>query len=241
MRWFLFLMVLLSTLTHALASDYGREKRWADEVAPGVLDGDVLWLEQSSGHKYLALYLPAAASRGAVIVVHGMGVHPDWGINAALRSKLAEQGYSTLSIQMPVLAAEAKSSEYAVTFSEAGERIAKAAAWLQTKGYAKVAIVSHSLGGRMTRTYFLANASGPIQAWAALSIGYDDFQGINVPVLDVYADRDNDPVLNMVAARKASQKHRASAQHMLTGTNHFYVDKESEAVRLVREWLDKTL
>lgn len=241
MRRFLLLIALLSSFTHALAADYGREKRWADEVVPGILDGDVVWLEQSSGHKYLGLYLPVSAPRGAVIVVHGMGVHPDWGVNAALRSKLAEQGYATLSIQMPVQAADARPGDYVETFPEAAERIAKAASWLQSKGHTKIAIVSHSLGGRMTRAYFLANAGSPVRAWAALSMGFDDFKGVNVPVLDVYADKDHDPVMNMVAARKTSQKHRASAQHRLTGTNHFYVDKESEAVKLVREWLDKTL
>jgi DNA-binding CsgD family transcriptional regulator len=39
-----------------------------------------------------------------VIVVHGLGVHPDRGLINPLRSQLAEQGYATLPVQMPVLA-----------------------------------------------------------------------------------------------------------------------------------------
>lgn len=147
MRFFVFILALFSLSASALSADYGREKRWADEVLPAILDGDVIWLEQASGHKFLGLFLNPAQARGAVIVVHGMGVHPDWGINGPMRAKLAEQGYATLSIQLPVQAAEARPGDYVETFPEAAERIAKATAWLQGKGFSKVAIVSHSWGG----------------------------------------------------------------------------------------------
>ena len=60
------------------AADYAREKRWADEITPALVVGDALYLQQASGHKFLALHTPAKNSRAAVIVVHGLGIHPDF-------------------------------------------------------------------------------------------------------------------------------------------------------------------
>jgi pimeloyl-ACP methyl ester carboxylesterase len=241
MRLFILILTLLLCAQSALAADRGREQRWADEILPAVLDGDPVWLQQADGHKFLGLYTVAAKPRGAVILVHGMGVHPDWGVIGPLRTRLVEPGYSTLSLQMPIYGTDAVPGDYVASFPEAAERIARAVAWLQAKGYAKIAIVSHSLGGRMVRSYFMANKDSPVKAWAALSMGFDDFKDISVPVLDVYAEQDHLPVLNIVAAHKRSLANPASEQHMLPGTGHFYDGKETEVIGLVRAWLDKTL
>jgi pimeloyl-ACP methyl ester carboxylesterase len=241
MRLFILLLTLLVTGPFAQAVDLVREQRWADEILPAILDGEPVWLEQASGHKFLGLFIEAAKARGAVILVHGMGVHPDWGINNVLRTRLAEQGYSTLSIQMPVQAADAVPGDYVATFPEASERIGNAAEWLKARGYTKMALISHSLGGRMARTYFVANQATPVKVWAALSMGFDDFKGVSVPVLDIYAEQDHPPVLNMVAAHQRTLLHPASVQRMLPATGHFYEGKETEVTNLVKDWLDKTL
>ncbi len=104
----LYLVLALLFSLNTLAADYAREKRWADEILPAVLVGDPVWLDGPKGHRFLALYTPAAKARAAVVVVHGLGVHPDWGLISVLRQQLPEHGYSTLSVQMPVLAAEAR-------------------------------------------------------------------------------------------------------------------------------------
>jgi len=241
MRWFILLLTLLAAGQLAQAADLAREQRWADEILPAVLEGDPVWLEQANGHKFPGLFIAAAKARGAVVLVHGMGVHPDWGINGVMRTRLAEKGYTTLSIQMPVQDASAVPGDYVETFPEASERIGKAVSWLKDKGYDKIAIVSHSLGGRMARAYFLADKTTPVKCWAALSMGFDDFEGVSVPVLDVYAEQDHVPVLNIVAAHERSLVHPASAQRTLPGTGHFYEGKEVEVTNLVQEWLDKTL
>jgi pimeloyl-ACP methyl ester carboxylesterase len=241
MRLSILFLILLTSGPMAQAADYGREQRWADEILPAVLDGNPVWLEQAGGHKFLGLFLEAAKARGAAILVHGMGVHPDWGINNVLRTRLAEQGYSTLSIQMPVQDTSATPGDYVATFPEASERIGKAVSWLKGKGHDKIALISHSLGGRMVRTYFVSNKATPVKGWAALSMGFDDFKGVTVPVLDIYAEQDHPPVLNMVNAHKWTLVHPASVQRRLPSTGHFYDGKEVEVTNLVREWLDKTL
>lgn len=118
----------------AMGVDYEREKRWADEIVPGIIIGDPVYLQTGNGRKFLNLYTEAAKASAAVIVVHGRGIHPDWGLIGVLRTRLVDQGYTTLSVQMPVLAAEAAGNAYLPDFPEAGERLAAAVKFLQEKG-----------------------------------------------------------------------------------------------------------
>src|SRR5215510_2779506 len=134
-------------------ADYLREKRLADEIAPGIVVGDSVWLELKLGRKFLAIYTPNPKAASGVVLAHGLGLHPDWGLIGVLRSQLSEQGYATLSIQMPVLAAGVKADRYAPLFPEAAERLAVAVAWLRGQGLKKVAVVSHSMGARMTNHF----------------------------------------------------------------------------------------
>ncbi len=94
---------LFASAVQAQQPDYEREKRWSDQIVPAVLVGDVVWIKQKSGHEFLAIYTQAEKPRGAVIIGHGRGWNPDFELYGALRVKLAEQGYTTLAIQLPVL------------------------------------------------------------------------------------------------------------------------------------------
>jgi len=98
--WLVSLLLVVSASAFA-AADYAREKRWAEEVAPGIVVGDPVHLQQKNQHKFLAIYTEAANAKMGVVVAHGSGIHPDWGMIGTLRQRLADQGYTTLSIQMP--------------------------------------------------------------------------------------------------------------------------------------------
>ena len=76
----------------AWAQDYVGEKRWAEEVLPGLVIGEPVWLELGNGHKFLNLYSEAKDAKVAVLLVHGIGVHPDHGVIGILRGKLYEMG-----------------------------------------------------------------------------------------------------------------------------------------------------
>ncbi len=124
------ILFLVSTLAFG-GADYAREKKWADEITPGIVVGNPIYLELKQGHKFLAILTKAKDAKMGVIVVHGMGIHPDWGLIGTLRTELADQGYTTLSIQMPVLAADAKADQYRATFPEA--RSASASRWISSR------------------------------------------------------------------------------------------------------------
>ena len=238
--------LLLASTSVPGAPDYQREKRWADEITPAIVVGDPVYLLQQNGHKFLAIYTEAAKAKMGVIVVHGIGVHPDWGMIGTLRQSLADHGYSTLSVQMPVLAAAARTAAYDAILPDAVDRLELAFAFLRGKGYRRIAIVSHSAGSRMAYAYMKRNAA-EIAAWAALGVPAApggpgttlSYGGFDTPVLDLYGSNDLPQVVENAALRRASLQRKAnSRQIVIAGSDHFYAGHEAEMVNAVTEFLD---
>lgn len=242
MRAWLAVLLAVASFSCFAQADYAREQRWADEIIPAILVGDPVQLTSPGGRKFLGIYAPNSKVQAGIIVVHGLGVHPDWGLINPLRSQLSEQGYATLSIQMPVLATEARGDQYPPTFAEAAERIAVAVNYLRGKGHQKVAIVSHSLGARMANV-FLNQADAPaINAWVAIGISgeYTQPEMLKAPVLDLYGEKDLPAVLDNAAKRAAAiRKIRGSVQVSVAGADHFFNGMDNELVRNVKLFLDR--
>lgn len=235
--------ILLScAATLAFAQDYAREKRWADEVVPGVVVGDVEWIEAASGRKFLALYTPVKDAKAAMVIVHGLGVHPDHGLIGTLRSKLADLGYTTLSIQMPVLAADVKYDDYAKVFPDALDRIGRAGAWLRERQpKAKLVLVSHSVGSWMANAYLEKADASPYRAWVCLGRS-GPFTGgaraLGQPTLDAYGDADFPAVLAASEARRDELSAAyGSKQLVVVGADHFFARKEDALAIGIDNWL----
>jgi dienelactone hydrolase len=245
--------LLFASAAHAQAqtSDYAREKRWADEIVPALMVGDAVWLQGARSHKFLALYTEARpvkpspgakAPRPGVVLVHGMGVHPEFGAVGGLRARLADAGYTTLSVQMPILASDAPAEGYPALFGEGAERLAAAAAFLQNKGHPRIALVSHSMGSRMVNHYLAANPKAPLAGWVSLAISSGEFdpKGLGgFPVYDIYAEKDF-PVVLQHASQRARLLARipGSQQAMVNGSDHYFSGKDRELATLVGLMLD---
>lgn len=245
MRLFLALLLALASLpsyAQDAKADYAREQRWADEITPAILVGDPVQLALPEGRKFLGIYAPNSKAQAGVVVVHGLGVHPDWGLINPLRSQLSEQGYATLSVQMPVLAAELRGDRYPPLFPEAAARIAVAVKFLQDKGHKKIAVVSHSFGSRMTNVLLNQPDAPAIAAWVSIGIvgEYTKPETFKAPVLDLYGEKDFPEVLELAAQRAAVvQKIRSSAQIRVAGADHFFTGMDKELVRNVKQFLDR--
>ena len=229
--------------------DYEREKRWAQQILPSVLIGDPVWQEQSNGHKFLGLYTRAENPRGSVIIGHGRGWSPDWQLYGALRMHLAELGYSTLSIQLPVLGSGAKVGDYIPTYPDANERYELSAKWLYGKGYRDVALVGHSLGATMANQYLISSEyikkdEPLIKTWVFISIinGLEEMFRIKVPVLDLFGSEDW--VITRVGAyerRKQIIKVPGSNQIEIKDAPHFFEGKERILSEVIAKFLDDVL
>ena len=139
------LFVFLFLSFGALAQDYDKEKRWADDILPTLMVGKAEWLTQKNGHRFLGLYTEAKNPKGAVIIAHGRGWSPDFELYGTLRTRLADEGYTTLSIQLPVLPSTAILGLYVPLYPDARERFQLAVNYLKAKGHKNIGIVSHSL------------------------------------------------------------------------------------------------
>ena len=98
-------IILMLSSTLAPAQDLAREQRMADEIVDSILDGEPVRLN-TAGTKFLAIYTESQTEvpKGTVVLMHGRGFHSDWPeMVGPLRVGLAEAGWHTLSIQMPVL------------------------------------------------------------------------------------------------------------------------------------------
>jgi len=222
----------------ALAPDYPREQRWANEVIPDLIVGEPLYFTQRNQHKFLGIFAETDNRAMAVIVVHGMGLHPDWGMISTIRQQLFDVGYSTLSIQMPILAADASYKQYPALFPEAVERLQISVQHLKKRGYKKITLISHSNGSRMSRIFMTDNPV-EVTAWIALSLTQTDtYSGIHAPVFDLYGSEDLPHVLSAVNQRKASFHNKHSQQYAIRGADHFFNGKEDEMVKRIKSYLN---
>jgi pimeloyl-ACP methyl ester carboxylesterase len=225
----------------AAAQDYAREKRWEAEVTGNLVVGDAVQLRLESGHAFLALYTPVKNAKTGIVLVHGIGVHPDHGVIGILRGALADRGYATLSIQMPVQASDAGPEAYTpAVFEEAGARIAVAVGWLQARGPARVVLLSHSMGSRMSLAYLNTTPHAPLAAWVCLGLPAElaGLGGVRAPILDVYGEADLPSVRAGASSRaRAIASIAGSRQVVIAGADHFYTGHEAQLAEAIVAFL----
>ncbi len=252
----LLLLAFPSVLPAASTSNLERENNWAEQIGDFLVAGEAIRLE-ASGVKFLALYTkPGEAHQGAtrgVILLHGRGVHPAWGFIDTLRVDLAEAGWHTLSLQLPILDQDVKFAEYGKTFPEAFQRIDAGIRYLQQKGVEQIVLVGHSSGAMTAAAYVAENPSPALKGVAV--IGYTAepagnrymqpalmLEKIRIPVLDIFGSEDVPPVLDSAAARAAAAKKARNstyAQVRVKGANHFFTDRYDSLRKRLGEWLAK--
>lgn len=248
----LLIALLIITPGMVTASDVAKEQRWADQIVDALLDGEAEWLK-AGDQEFLAIYTEPSEGeiKRAAIVLHGIGVHPDWPqVVSPLRVGLAERGWATLSLQMPVLPNEAEIPEYKPLFKEVAPRIGAGLGFLRNQGIERVVIVAHSLGAPMA-IYYLTQNEGPITAFVGVGMnsGSGDehldsavaLQDISLPVLDLYGSDDLETVKKYAykraeAASKAGNE--AYEQIEVQGANHFFDGSEEELIEVVSTWLE---
>ncbi len=247
--WVLFVLCNL-----ALASDLARERRIAEQIEDAILVGEPVQLKAGE-LDFLAIHAPANTdtTRGAVILLHGMGANPDWtDVIQPLRSELPEHGWETLSLQLPVASADAPSKAYLALISEAGPRIGAAVDFLKQEGSSNMVLIGHSLGARMGAEYLAQGTPPEIRAFVAVGLSarmeqtesgsLGALQGIRIPILDIYGSRDLDSVLQSAPARAAAARKARNPDYRQTeiaGANHFFQGLEDTLVTRVYAWISQ--
>ena len=167
---------LLPALPLAVAGgpDIEREQRLADQTVDAILDGEPVFLTTSGNTRFLAIEMPAVDEppRGAAIILHGRGTHPDWSqVAAPLRTALPEHGWSTLSLQMPVLAKDAKYYDYLPLFPAAVPRIEAGIRHLREQGAQRIVLIAHSCSVHMSMSWIETMGDSGIDAYIGIGMG----------------------------------------------------------------------
>ena len=202
---------------------------------------------------FLGLYTEADEDPGrGPVIVHGIGVHPNWPqVVYPLRTGLPQRGWSTLSIQMPVLPNEASDTDYGPLMDEVAPRLDAAIAYLNEQGVKQVAIVAHSLGATMANDYL---ASHPRAAAAFVAIGLSSgaehagrdnaklIGDIQVPTLDLFGQNDLDAVISGAKDRAdAASANTGYSQVQAADADHFFDGQEAALVEIVADWLEQAV
>lgn len=244
-------LLLLAVSAGAGEPDYAREERLAEQIVDMIFDGEPLWLE-ADGRRFLGIYLPAGEIGTAVVILHGRGFHPDWtdAVNP-LRVGLAEQGYATLSLQMPVLGKDAKYYDYIPIFHHAHGRIESGIAYLRERGYRRIVLLAHSCGVHMAMDWMREHGDDRIDAFVGLGMGATDYrqpmprpfplETLRVPVFDLYGAAEFPAVIRMAPERLRlieAAGNPASRQAVLPGADHYFAGQGDALVAAVSAWLE---
>ena len=230
--------------------DYGREARIAEQIEPGIFDGEPVWLEANE-RAFLGIYTEADDATGAVILLHGRDVNPEeQELIGPLRVGLTENGWSTLALQMPVLEKGKQYYDYLPVLPFAHERIESAIQFLRDKAYRTVVLGAHSCGAHMANHWLNANGDQQIDGYIAMGLGATDrgqalktpfpIASMTVPVLDIYGENEFERPLSLVADRQemlAQNGHPLSTQIKVPGANHYFTDSGEVMVDLLAGWL----
>ena len=248
------LLASMALIPSVFASDLEREKRMANEISEAILDGEPVWLNAGSitflGIATMALEQPAM---GNVIILHGRGYHPDWvEVVNPLRVGLAEQGWNTLSLQMPVLEKSAKYYDYVPIFEEALPRINAGIQYIREQNDLPIVLIAHSCGAHMAMEWVRKVGDETIDAYVGIGMGATDYgqpmlepfplDGMKVPVLDVYGAEEFPAVIRMAPERLAMMRKAGSPhseQIVVSDSDHYFHDRGAPLLEVVSTWLNR--
>ncbi len=254
--WKALILISILLVSHAaLASDQIREQRFAAEVENQLLIGKGVTLKAGEMEFYaIHTEVMSPLSKGAVILLHDREAHPNWpDVIRPLRTGLAERGWETLSLQMPLAGVDSDWRMYEQVIPEGGPRIAAAVEFLKQRKIKNIVLLGHSLGGRMA-VHYLADAKPPKEVRALVLIGMalepegspiltgEALAKVELPVFDLYGSRDLDSVLHSAKRRAAAgrmAKNTAYRQVRMTGADHFFHRLERALVSRVYSWIGK--
>ena len=245
-------IVLSSASSLTFATDKEKEKRWAEQISDSLVDGEAIKLSDGKTD-FLAIDTRAETQEEpnnvGIIILHGIGIHPDWEtVIQPLRVQLAEQGWNTLSLQMPVLGNDAKARDYQPLMKEVPARIDAGIRQMAKEGAKKVIIVAHSLGAQMANYYLAhkkvykeAQTDTPIIAYISIGMGAGNtkyLKKINLPILDLYGTKDLPTVKDSAPMRATASSHNKNyKQKVVKGANHFFEGKDEKLVEVVKDAL----
>ena len=236
--------------------DFEREARLVAPIEDSLMDGDVEYLPISNDREALSIYMEPDTEnpKGGVILLHSRGFHANWDtVVKPLRVGLAEKGWHTLSVQMPVLDKKAKYYDYVPIFPYAHERIDAAISFYKKLGIDNIVLIGHGCGAHMSMSYIDKYGDEAFSAYVGIGMGATDYKQKIVkpfpldkmltPVLDVFGENDFPGVIRSSKIRQDQMDVSAnnkSTQMIIESADHYYTeDGNNESLtEAIDTWLN---
>ena len=235
--------------------DREREMQVSEKLEQELDDGEIMRLD-AKGEKFLAILNKQIndQAKGAVIIVHGMGAHADWPQTISpIRKAMPEHSWTTLSIQLPIIAAENQVEDYGKTLDRAADRIEAAISALHELKFRNIVAIGHSFGAASMLHYF-EQADGR-RIVALVAIGLQDYAFVkppidilglieksSVPILDIYGSRDYKKATDQAADRRLAAKKGGNKDYVqmeIEGADHYFTKLEDVMIKRIRGWMLK--
>ncbi len=206
----------------------------------------------NQGHAFAAIWDEARSVEpiGCAILLPEAGARADSTVLNGLRAVLPAHGWHTLSLQLPVLEAEAEEGEYFSLLPNASQRMEVAIAYLKKRGIGDLILIGHGFGALVALNRLSLEGKSPVRGIILLSPWWPRqkqeelagwLSGLRVPVLDIYAERDRPAILAAHNERyHLLKKIPGFRQWRISGTGHDYWGREKTLAKRIYGWL-KTL
>ncbi len=243
--------------------ELSREQKIADNLTR-IADADEITGLQALGGRFIGLYKSASSgeiskpgeTNGVVILVHGMGAHPDWpDVISPLRKQLAEYGWSTFSIQMPILSPEEPIAEYGNILKIATSRIRSAVDYLHAWEMRPIILLGYGFGATQAASFLASDNSESVAAFVSVSMlsqkfirpvldVYKFIGKIGIPILDIYAQNDLDNNRRGIDDRRlaaSKNSHVLFQQIEFQQAGHYYLGVENALAAQIHIWLQQII
>jgi pimeloyl-ACP methyl ester carboxylesterase len=237
----------------ALSSNLEREKRIAESVQDSIIIGEVISLKTADA-EFIGLLSneEPVTPRGSIIILHGMGSNPNAPhIVYPLRSQLAELGWITASIQLPIAAHGASVDDNLALIKESGPRIEATLDYMRENfKNSPCVVIAHSLGAIMATDYFAHQEKLVCDALVLIGLptlpstlaeaqSTELLQKISIPVLDIFGSQDLDSVKKTAPTRKFAliKNNSLNRQIEISGADHAFNGLDDTLVLSIHNWL----
>ncbi len=237
-----------------LAANLAEEQRLSERLVGADLYGEARWLT-AGNVRFLAILTKtnADARSGAAILLHDAGDNADGpDVIGPLRRYLAMRGWDTLSLQLPRPTHPTSAVERKAAVDLAPARLQSAVDFLKTQQASPLVLVGHGLGAEMALAYVAGNPDGDVRALVAIGLAAgtgDDgdpvlraLSELKQPMLDLFGDRDDDPVLASAKARRGAARRNGREgyrQDRVAGADHRFSGLQTSLQQRVASWLKR--
>ncbi|MBD3669463.1 MAG: DUF3530 family protein [Gammaproteobacteria bacterium] len=218
------------------------------------LFGRPVWIGEGEA-RFPALLGEAAVpeSRGLVILLHAEGEHPEWPrVIQGLRQDLTDHEWTTLALQLPIPDAGNTDFDADALAAQMKRRLQMALDYAVEMDPPLLILIGHSSAASVALDYARQHNDPPLMAVVGISMRANPHESdvlnsatslreLELPILDIYAERDRLEVLNSLQRRDRAARRAGNddyRQLVIPGADHHFYNHDTLLNKRVRSWLD---